>query len=345
MSFKRTAAIFSLSAFLAGIIPCMASAGNCFSTSNPYYTLGSNSIQINRLTPAEIKELIDEEKNEYIKRAPDVFEFDNTLTEKVDHKILLISLIKLNYLFDKYEGFTTNFINYKRALNTKFRLQFDDHTGNMSGGINSINFGVQTTVYNQFYQWAVRFLCKFGINSPCDRGRELEFPITHEFGHVIEHLYIFAPHLELFNSRLKMKKSCDNIRTLRQTLVSSSSNYTDTVDFALLKEFSLNCILQGEIECLKSLNTLLKSELRVRKFIKTTQENIIQSQILQGLEGQNSIISAYGGQNSQEFFAEAFAHLECTDNPENVNEIGRKIESYIVNKMEYLPKENSKFNK
>lgn len=343
MFFKRTAAIFSLSAFLAGIIPCMASAGNCFSTSNPYYTLGSNSIQINRLTPAEIKELIDEEKNEYIKRAPDVFEFDNTLIEKVDHKILLISLMKLNYLFDKYEGFTINFINYKRALNTKFRLQFDDRTGNMSGGLDYIKFGAQTTVYNQFYQWAVKFLCKFGINSPCDRGRELEFPITHEFGHVVEHLYILAPHLELFKSRLAMEKTYDNIskseNSLRQTLVPPSSKYTDTVEFAL------KCILEEENECLKSLNTLLTSEIRVRKFIQPTQANIIQSQILQGLEGKNSNISAYGCQNSQEFFAEAFAHLECTDNPENVNEIGRRIESYIVNQMGYLPKENSKFNK
>ena len=103
LKIKKIAFIISLSAFLAGIIPCMASAGNCFSASNPYYTLGSNSIEINRLTPIEIKELIDEEKNEYINRAPDIFEFDNTLMGKVDHKFLLISLIKLNYLFDKYE--------------------------------------------------------------------------------------------------------------------------------------------------------------------------------------------------------------------------------------------------
>ena len=143
---------------------------------------------------------------------------------------------------------------------------------------------------------------------------------------------------EVYNPMF-LEKSCDNIRTLRRTFDSPSSKYTTT------SEIALSCILEEENKCLKSLNTLLKSELRVRNFIKTTQENIIQSQILQGLEGQNSIISAYGGQNSQEFFAEAFAHLECTDNPENVNEIGRRIESYIVNKMEYLPKENSKFNK
>lgn len=333
MFFKRTAAIFSLSAFLAGIIPCMASAGNCFSTSNPYYTLGSNSIQINRLTPAEIKELIDEEKNEYIKRAPDIFEFDNTLIEKVDHKILLISLIKLNYLFDKYEGFTINFINYKRALNTKFRLQFDNHKENMSTNLEYLNFGVATTTSSLSYLQAIESSCKSGFNPPIDRGHELEYHITHEFGHLIEVLYTITPYLQYKT----MDTIFADIYQITEQLHQKSKNITDSnFQRLLLKQFE---------EYVEFQTLFVKQQPIVLCNFMITAPDGIKNDILQGLEGQDRNISRYGCKDALEFFAEAFAHLECTNNPENVNEIGRRIESYIVNQMGYLPKENSKFNK
>ena len=55
--------------------------------------------QINEI----IEKQIDEEIKTYKNRAKDVFEFDDTLIEKIDKKILCLSLMKLNYLFDKYK--------------------------------------------------------------------------------------------------------------------------------------------------------------------------------------------------------------------------------------------------
>ena len=333
LKIKKIAFIISLLAFLAGIIPCMASAGNCFSTSNPYYTLGSNSIEINRLTPIEIKELIDEEKNECINRAPDIFEFDNTLMGKVDHKFLLISLIKLNYLFDKYEDFTTNFINYKRALNTKFRLQFaDDRAAVMSTNLNHLNFCTDTTTILSCRQ-DFGYSCKSGFNPPIDRGHELEYYITHEFGHLIEVLYTITPYLQYKT----MDTIFADIYQITEQLHQKSKNITDSnFQRLLLKQFE---------EYVEFQTLFVKQQPIVLCNFMITAPDSIKNDILQGLEGQDRNISRYGCKDALEFFAEAFAHLECTDNPENVNEIGRRIESYIVNKMGYLPKENSKFNK
>ena len=122
---KRIASIFSLSVFLIGFAPQTIFAGNFFSTPKKYDNPDLNSIEVDTLTDAEINSLIDKEKNEYVNRAPDIFEFDDTLIEKIDHKILLLSLIKLNYLFEKYSGFTKSFIDYRRKIDLKFKLGVD----------------------------------------------------------------------------------------------------------------------------------------------------------------------------------------------------------------------------
>ena len=274
--------------------------------------------QINEI----IEKQIDEEIKTYKNRAKDVFEFDDTLIEKIDKKILCLSLMKLNYLFDKYQRFTKVFIYFKRKEQTKFKLQvgtdMKDETI-MSVCMDCLNFSVKNLsnyekcIGQEFWDNSTSF------HSSCSASNYVESSITHEFGHLIEFMYCNSD-IEIQHKRGEWLCKSEEMKR----------KFKDQE--RIPKEYDRLC---KEVKRLLDEYSRLLDETCVR----------IKNRILEDLKGKDRNISTYGGTNAKEFFAEAFAHLECTDNPDDVNEIGRRLENYLVNVMEYLPRENSKFNK
>ena len=70
--------------------------------------------KIDNLSDEEIDKKIDEEIEKYKNRAPDVFKVEDKLAKESDKRLFLLTIMKLNHLFDKYSGFTERLIDYKR---------------------------------------------------------------------------------------------------------------------------------------------------------------------------------------------------------------------------------------
>lgn len=174
---------------------------------------------IDGLTPHEIDENIEEEIRIYKNRASDVFEFDYNLMQ-IDHKILLLTLMRINYLFDKYEEFTENLIRSKRNDKEefcKFKLMLDKYGSKLSYdtiACTQLGYGItfNKKLNNNFKNRLSDELNDLRNNwhAPCDKHQLIEYTITHEFGHVIHRLYECENHMwrdslvpEVFGSHAK----------------------------------------------------------------------------------------------------------------------------------------------
>lgn len=246
-------------------------------------------------------------QDKYKDRSPDVFEFDDNLLATIDHKILLLSLMKINYLFDKYRYFTDNFIRLKRENKLPgdsriFKLELGGNelsrTAVMATDVSELSFIKFSPIYLSDYARRaarMRTFVRKGIHPMVDDSHLVDHCITHEFDHLLE-------------------------GTCRKIFILNNGGYRG------------GCCLDGIAD-------------ENLKLLALDFYPYVENDILQGLEGNSRSISKYGDTEPLEFFAEAFAHLECTDNPADVNEIGRRLENYLVNTMQCLPRENSKFNR
>lgn len=229
---------------------------------------------VNSLSPQEIDEKISEQIKIYIDRAPDVFIFDDSM-KQMDRRLLLPILTQINYLLDKYEGFTRTLITHKRTNQFKefrhLRLSCDNNFEHNVLASTSLGMGIcfNANCFKKYEDlWnKERISMHRGYSAPCDKTHIILSTATHEFGHLIERLY--------------------------------------TVDHPMEKDELIEKIFGNQSK---------------------------------------NCLSGYGCESSGEFFAEAFAHLECCK-PKNVNKIGRRLENFLVNVANYLPKSKSKFNK
>lgn len=290
---------------------------------------------ISKLSPEEVDKEISKQVQIYIDRAPDVFEFDDGLKAKVDHRILLLSLMKINYLFDKYENFTKSFIEFKKSsgIDKKFRLLLGDYeaqsTGNhnhmsraaiMDTTIDRINFAPFGLGDYSSTLGTCRHDQETGFLSQTDPSHLPDYYITHEFGHLMEMFYLTQKSQEIRESYGRLDDACGEAQEAFQSATNDKTDRKRATD-----------------KLVKAIENFYSNLDKIASPIK--------GEILQGLEGNARKISDYGETNALEFFAEAFAHLECADKPRKINKIGRRTESYLVNTMGFLPREKSKFNK
>ena len=150
--------------------------------------------KIDNLSPKEIDEAISKELNTYTGRAPDVFVYDQSLLQ-MDHRLLLRTLIQLNYLFEKYDKFTIDLINYKRhyAWHKQFNLSCSALYGNCLAST-SLNVGIifSSENYRNYKTFLYKRLSELynKFQPPCDETMLVEGVISHEFGHLISYLFI-----------------------------------------------------------------------------------------------------------------------------------------------------------
>ena len=150
--------------------------------------------KIDNLSPKEIDEAILKELDTYTGRAPDVFVYDQSLLQ-MDHRLLLRTLIQLNYLFEKYDKFTIDLINYKRhnSSNKQFNLSYIALYDNC---LASTSLSVGITFRSENYRNYKTFLYERlrelynKFQPPCDETMLVEGVISHEFGHLISELFI-----------------------------------------------------------------------------------------------------------------------------------------------------------
>lgn len=297
---------------------------------------------MNSFSPEKIKEQLILEINTYINRAPEIFEFDNNLTEKVDNKILCFSLMQLNLLFNKYKGFTQEFINYHKQNNTKFHLKLGTHGVDMMYNCDMVSNRAGAIIFSPT-------LLKNALQSI--------YTITHEFGHLVEYMVVHHIYnllynkcnnleFEVTNTTKKHKEATLNVKEIKKLFnISHSLEDKQKLDEALSKSKEIKNRLKtvtSRLEGLKLIKLEAKSYFYYPAFPLNFIPFFIKNTILQGIEVSETHVSEYGDSSPQEFFAEAFAHMECTD---NVGKVGMQLEDYLVNEMCYLPKENSIFNK
>lgn len=277
---------------------------------------------IDNLSKDELENQIRAEISKYTNRAPDVFKIDPQLVKKSDHRFLLLSLMRINYLFDKYSGFTEDLINYRRGRigNKKFfylwPLDFKNYKSEAWGTVgiteNDLSGIGLTTMNHRNLLYGVKKGRQCEHFSPGELDQLAEHILTHEFGHAVEMLYA-------------VRKSADD----------AIADNDDSKEIIWDDVPSVHDFYAGTASR-EGIRKLLENVEKVTKI-----EDKIKGEITDYCDKKR--ISKYGSTNSGEFFAEAFAHLECSG-AENVNEIGRETEYYLVNVMHYLPRERSKFN-
>ena len=270
--------------------------------------------KIDGYSEEEINQHLNEEIEKYKNREKNIFKIDEKLIEKADKRLLLLTLMKLNYLFDKYNKFTKDLIEHKnkktgndkefvlRLMNTK-----DDLPEFLKGeAMTEFDLGgIAFSNLSNFKQklYEYKVSVKLGFWSPSNIDELIDHAITHEFGHAMEILYIIS----IENVNIPKIRGMDMIDYLEML-----------IDAKKMKRKKKN-------HWFNKLNDAADS---IKKEIcKNTNSDEI---------------SIYGSTKSVEFFAEAFAYLECS-NKEDINEIGKNTEKFIVEKMKYLLPENSKF--
>lgn len=256
---------------------------------------------IDGLTSQQINENLQFEIEKYKNRDKDIFKIDDNLIKKSDKRALLITLMKLNYLFDKYEGFTKELIEYKKSIKTDFLLRplnvSDDGYIITSMAIERTEVDLGGFAFKLNNYKNTLYSCKKSVKSHFWSTRNMDelidSIITHEFGHAIISLYI----IKKYNLQIPKIRGLNIIEILKLAI-----NKNDISKLALKTENIVNSI---------------------------TNEK-------------NSFISKYADNSPSEYFAEAFAHLECND-ISNINEVGKNTEKYIIENMKYLDKSKSKF--
>ncbi len=149
------------------------------------YTSSSNNQSTN----------IDKEIKKYKDRAPEIFEIEDDVIKEADPEVFLRTLIQLNKLFSKYKNFTQKLI--KTIKSKKYSQQFTIKLCDFSNEkwlastdttFSGINLSRKDYKKNSSYNLINK---KPGNNwSPCDEDKYIEHIISHEFGHVMENLYV-----------------------------------------------------------------------------------------------------------------------------------------------------------
>lgn len=258
--------------------------------------------EIDGLSNTEVKKELKLEVQKYKDRAPDIFTIDGDVVKKSNPRMLLLTMKRLNYLFDKYENFTKELIKYKKSDKTdikEFRIRFmnlfDDgklsYKAELVTGLDLSCIMFNKTTFCRNYRTNL-YKYKGTVEkkhwSPHDMDKLIEYVITHEFGHLLESLYITK------KSDIEWKK-----------VTPSSKRYY------------------------KSESQIEQEELMLAKVNPMAVK--IKREILQKLGKYDSrTISIYGQSDPLEFFAEAFAHMECSSE-ENINPIGIATRNYIKN--------------
>ena len=269
--------------------------------------------KIDGYSEEEINQHLNEEIEKYKNREKNIFKIDEKLIKKADKRVLLLTLMKLNYLFDKYNKFTKDLIEYKNKKtgnDKEFLLRlgsfkddgiisfiFEARTETDLGGFAFANL---SNFKEDLYQY--KKALKSGLRSPHNMDELIDYIITHEFGHAIEYLYIIN---------------------------------TQNLDIPKIRGMGIIDLYKIAEEAQK-----MKKEKNHWMYKLKDAADSIKEEICKNVA--SNLISRYGMTASTEFFAEAFAHLECS-NKENINEIGKNTEKFIVEKMKYLLPENSKF--
>ena len=157
--------------------------------------------KIDNYSKEKINQHLNKEIEKYKDRERNIFKIDEKLIKKADKRVLLLILMKLNYLFDKYSRFTKDLIKYKNkktGRDKEFLLRlgsfrddgiisflFEARTEADLGGFAFANL---SNFKEDLYQYKKDL--KSGFSSPHNMDELIDYIITHEFGHAIESLYI-----------------------------------------------------------------------------------------------------------------------------------------------------------
>ncbi len=253
------------------------------------------------LTADQVKDLLSTQIDKYTSRDPDVFEIEASLIEQSNPKLLLLTLTKLNRLFDKYSAFTAALIQYKHRQGEKFTLlplsiryyplpylraeelsEYD--LGGMAFGLSGDYEG---TLYKYFDYHRTNWF------AACDNDQLVEFMVAHEFGHVMEFLHITLEQKITWTSCTKPRGRY----TLGIILGQASEDNT----------FKTNSLVKDSATSIGS--SILTRARAAAKF-------------------HYSMLSRYADSDASlmEFFAETFAHSECST---YVNPLGQVLQEYI----------------
>lgn len=276
--------------------------------------------KIDNLSHEEIDKKIDEEIEKYKKRAPDVFKIDGNLIKKSDKRLFLLTITKLNYLFDKYSGFTERLIDYKRnkAEDKEFLLRRitlkDDGLSIWLKALQATYYDLSGFVFGNLSNYKRLLYSAYkSVNtkfwSPRRQDELIDSIITHEFGHAMETLYVIEK-CNLKIPTIRKYYSFKGYLNANKRDLEKFKRCQDKVAIEIINCYSVSCDSNATIKTIKD------------------------------YEG----FSKYGSSSSGEFFAEVFAHLECSDE-DKVLDIGKNIERFIVEEMHYLSPKESKFCK
>lgn len=154
------------------------------------YTSSSNNQSTN----------IDKEIKKYKDRAPEIFEIEDDVIKEADPEVLLRTLIQLNKLFDKYKNFTQKLIKTikSKKYSQKFTIKLIDPDTDNDKTIAETYADFSGISFSRKYYKKNNSNCLINKNrinhvnhdSPYDEGKYIERTISHEFGHVMEFLYV-----------------------------------------------------------------------------------------------------------------------------------------------------------
>lgn len=253
------------------------------------------------LTDDQVKKQLTTEIAKYKDRASDVFEIEDSLIKTSHPKSLFLTLKKLNELFDKYRGFTDALIQYKRSQGETFTLlplsiryypleclRLDELTEIDLGGM---AFGLSGDYEGTLYKYSNAHRTNW--LAACDDDKLIEYMVTHEFGHVMEFLHI------------TLQKKID-----WKLCKKSRGRYTlGTIISATSKDKTFETVSLVKTSAKTIGTTILRSAKNNQKF-------------------HYNMLSRYADSDPplMEFFAETFAHSECST---YVNPLGEVLQEYI----------------
>lgn len=289
--------------------------------------------EIIKISKQEMEERLSIEINKYINRASDVFEFDYDLMSKVDNKILLISLIKFNYLFDKYRGFTEKFIAYKRENHSKFKIKV--MTNNIHVMDTNFNFLSFLPGNLSSYEEHITFNCLdsiIGFYSPGDIAYWINNHVIHEFGYLMRMYFVLQDPSDFCDTVYNAKKAVQRIKKNDNKFVKAKYGLEYVKDVLWLKALCFwDPFFDGESKGDEPKAKKIKIENPRLQGV-----NKVKKDILNSLKSSAIHVKKYGEVSPLEFFTQAFINLECTENPNDLNETSEKLQKLLIY-MEFLP--------
>lgn len=244
-----------------------------------------------KLTEEEVEEKLRDEINTYINRDRDVFEIEDSLIKKSHPKSLFLTLKKLNELFRTYGGFTEALIKYKRSQGEKFTLlpisikyypslclcsNLLAFTEIDLSGIAFGNLGDYEGTLYEYYD-----LHRSSWFAACDDDKLIEYIVAHEFGHVMEFLYITLQ--EKIDWKLYKKVRGRYTLGLMMDVI-FNNEFRKTLNLVKDSAHDIGCGIRERAKA---------------SALKPLQHNMLSTYALSDDFG-------------KEFFAETFAHLNCS---------------------------------